>query len=533
MSFAGGCEIDPKSIAFDNDPEKGVFQPNTEAILNFRYTAWGYGGKPYEYIVFELRRKITDSGELSAPSLFITRVKAQKAHGIARFSLPTPNSSFVLSYHEACLFTHKPLRSALHGGLVSSDGELKTILQFYESNYPGTKKLAEISSEGEIINPEIMTGDKIKPEIMTIYFKPGMKRLVDATIAAKKSPTFEWRKGTDSSPDVQDEEYAYRLDPLEDWSEYSTSKKVTYYFLVPGLYNFELRARYSIRGKRKETAIASIPMQVKEVISSPPPIKTLPKGEGLSPQFWEANRYQQSKALLIGVTQYDDQSFRPLPYVKKDMELVSGVFARHGFSIEKLENNTTKKRIKEAFQELLDHAMRGDRVIVYFSGHGTSLGASNFLVSTDCNSARKNETCIGYDWVKSWIDSLMVKKGVKHLLVVLDACHAGLGLYSKSSRPTPLEALAKYPGAHMMTAGLMEQNANIDTQVGVSIFTQKLVAGLEGQADLTKDKVITLSELLVYVQDKVSQYVFQNFNESQVPVMGKVKGAGEMLFRLP
>jgi hypothetical protein len=127
----------------------------------------------------------------------------------------------------------------------------------------------------------------------------------------------------------------------------------------------------------------------------------------------------------------------------------------------------------------------------------------------------------------------MGEKGVQHLLVVLDACQAGLGLYSKSGARTPLETLIEYPGAHMMTAGLMEQEAHVDLQDGVSVFTEYLAKGLAGAADWNHDKVITLSELLVYVQDNVAKHVSEKFNESQVPVMGKVKGAGEMLFRIP
>jgi len=72
--------------------------------------------------------------------------------------------------------------------------------------------------------------------------------------------------------------------------------------------------------------------------------------------------------------------------------------------------------------------------------HGTSLGLSNFLVSTDCNSNKKKDTCIGYDWLKGWIDKVM-DKGAQHLFVALDACQAGLGLWSKSGATTALGTL--------------------------------------------------------------------------------------------
>ena len=85
----------------------------------------------------------------------------------------------------------------------------------------------------------------------------------------------------------------------------------------------------------------------------------------------------------------------------------------------------------------------------------------------------------------------------------------------------------------MMTAGLMGQNAQIDVEKQPSVFTEMLTKGLEGQADLIKDKVLTLSELLAFVQGGVSQHIAKiNPNEQQTPNMGKVRGAGEMLFFL-
>jgi hypothetical protein len=103
---------------------------------------------------------------------------------------------------------------------------------------------------------------------------------------------------------------------------------------------------------------------------------------------------------------------------------------------------------------------------------------------------------------------------------------------SKASREIAVEALTRYPGAHMMTAGLLDQDASPDQDRRMSIFTKFLAEGLEGQADSNQDDVVTLNELLVYVQNNVSEYVKARYDKEQTPMMGKVKGAGEMLFIL-
>jgi hypothetical protein len=520
FAVAGGCEIDQKSVVFDNDPEKHTFSPDTEIVMQFQYTCWAYGGKPYEYIVFELT---TVDDPMSTAHRFITTIRAVHGVGAARFSVPYPNRSYVVSYHEAALFTYEPLVEALHGGFVTSANSATAINTFYKTNYPGTKNIATIRSSSG--GPPTDSQDT-----MTVYFKTGLKQEVDERIAGKLPPTFQWRKGEDSSPNVQNEEYSYRLDPLEDWSLYSNATKATYYLLTPGNYLFQVRARYTIQGKEKETAIASLPIDVRSLISAPPPLDE--KGEAVPPHFWEVHRYTHKSALLIAVSEYRNPTFTALPYVHNDARLFALTLQQYRFDVETLDKDTTTARVEAALNRMSDRVAPGDAVVVYFSGHGSYRGLSNFLVTTDCDPAKPEESCVTYDWLKKWIDTV-VEKGAQHALLVLDACQAGLGLYSKSEARTPLQDLFAYPGAHMMTAGLMEQEAHIDIQDGVSVFTQYLAKGLSGEADWNKDKIITLSELLAYVQNKVSKQVSDKYGESQVPVMGKVKGAGEMLFRLP
>lgn len=521
-TFAGGCEISEGSLSFDRDPQKRLFSPNTEIVFEFQYRVWAYSGKPYDYCVFELR-KFSSVGEASQPQYFVMPIHGLYGRGTTRFHLPEPNSKYILSYHEVPFFSFEALKSNIHGGFIVSSGEKRAIEQFYKNNYAGTKHLTIIQSTSDAL------GDT-QTKIMTIYFKQGLKARIDEAVAARQPPTFEWYKGEDSAKGVYGEEYSYRLRPHEDWKEYSTTKKCTYYFLTPGQYAFEVRARYTIDGQRKETAVASLPFEVAKVISVTPPVESLPKGDAISPQVLERYRYQKSTALLIGVSEFNDPTYKALPYVKNDLHLMSNVLQKHGFTIELLDKDTSKKGIEEKLNKVLNDATKDDRVIVYISAHGTSQGLLNFIVPTDANSKMKGSTCISYEWLKKWTDDLMIKKGVKHLLIILDACQAGLGLYSKSDTYTPLEVLLKYPSAHMMTAGLMEQNAQVDTQTGVSVFTQILYEGLEGKAELTDDNIITLSELLVYVQRNVSKYVKEKWNVEQVPSMGIIRGPGEMLF---
>jgi len=524
IAHAGGIHIDERSLSFDNERGKDIFEANKVITMNFLYEWFAYAGKPNAYVVFEVYKGETkgDTSHRTPLNYFITRMDREQGIGQAKFHLPEADNTYTVTYHLVPFFSNKQLPVAEYGGYVPQE-LFHEIQQYYKSNPPITERLAVLKTSN--------SGPISSSAAVAIYWRNRLQQ-IDEAVNARRPPTFEWFIGSESSPLAEEIKFAYRLDPLEDWSEYSSSTKATYYLLTPGNYTFQVKAKYTVRGIEKESAIATYPIKVKEVIAAPPPKAALVQSKSLPSEFFQESHYSNSKALLIGITKYDDRAFPPLPFVVKDIKLLETVLLEYKFSIEKLVGENTRDGIKKKMNDFIASSQKGDRAILYFSGHGTSYGAMNYLAPSDCDTKRKVDTCLSYDDLKSWIDRLMTEKEVRHLLVVLDACQAGLGLYSKSSNVTPIEQLAKYPGAHMMTAGLMDQEAQIDIQEGVSVFTQKLVNGLQGAADLIPDKVITLSELLVYVQDQVSTQVMERYGKEQIPVMGKVKGAGEMLFLL-
>ena len=74
---------------------------------------------------------------------------------------------------------------------------------------------------------------------------------------------------------------------------------------------------------------------------------------------------------------------------------------------------------------------------------------------------------------------------------------------------------------------MANQLAQIDPALGMSTFTYYLADGLNGNADiLGNNGLITLSELFVYVQYKVAERT----QSKQIPMLGRIRGDGEMLF---
>jgi tetratricopeptide (TPR) repeat protein len=102
----------------------------------------------------------------------------------------------------------------------------------------------------------------------------------------------------------------------------------------------------------------------------------------------------------------------------------------------------------------------------------------------------------------------------------------GAGLFSRDR--TYLEEVTRRTARQILTAGGADQLVSDEGPDGHSVFTWALLQGLQGQADLDGNGVITASELGAYISPIVSQFA------KQTPTVGNFVGSegGEFLFEL-
>jgi len=238
----------------------------------------------------------------------------------------------------------------------------------------------------------------------------------------------------------------------------------------------------------------------------------------------------KSRALLIGVTKYEDKQFGPLPFTVADVTRLEATLKATGFDeVTPIQGSLTKAQITKAIDQFTRAASKDERLLIYISTHGfaDSLDKTRgYIVSTDCNT-KQPSTCLSLQELDSMLEPVLRadSKPVRHLLVLLDTCSSGLGVIAKSGRYSELSVAAK-EGSHLMTAGLADQEAEQDPGLGMSTFTYYLDEGLSGRADYTQDGVVSLSELLVYVRYNVANRT----GGRQTPMVGRLNGAGEMIF---
>jgi hypothetical protein len=420
------------------------------------------------------------------------------------------------------------------GASIRSQGKNVTILNAAEEHQL-KNHLYQYSSRVREVGSLRVVSNESRPTLpFTLYLKVNDKALVlEAKVApgfSKDPLKFSWYATPHYTGEIQ---YKYRLAPEEDeWSVWSSQTETRYYFINAGAHVFEVAARYkNASGQWREVPMVSYDFDLKRAFVSKPIMKVVSgPTDNSNLQNIDINAlYQDSKALLIGIGEFREKRLEPLIYVNEDIRRMEGVLKRLKFDVNTLTGHVTKKDILDAIDRLTDSAGAKDRIIIYFSTHGftdKTVKSRGYIAPYDCNLNDVQNSCIELDALEVHLHK-MIDKPVKHLLVILDACSAGLGVIAKNINYQEVR-IATRNGSHMLTAGMADQTARMDPYLKMSTFTHYLVQGLSGEADLIEDKVISISELLLYVRYQVAK----GTDGAQTPMMGRVSGAGEMIFKL-
>jgi hypothetical protein len=274
----------------------------------------------------------------------------------------------------------------------------------------------------------------------------------------------------------------------------------------------------------------------------PPPVRAdQPPTTASSPAPGEPkhNFYRDSWAVIIGINDYEH--WPKLRYAVNDANGIEEVLtSKFGFkkeNIRKLLNgDATRQRIMQVLgDELTDSnkVQREDRVFFFFAGHGTTRTFEDgrqvgFIVPVDADQNNYVSTAISMAQIREASDLIPAK----HVYFVMDSCYSGLalsrgsGAYSKDR--SYLDEITRRTARQILTAGGADQQVADDGPNGHSVFTWAVLQGLQGEADLDGNGVITASELGAYVSPIVAKFA------NQTPAVGNLVGSegGEFVFEL-
>ena len=237
---------------------------------------------------------------------------------------------------------------------------------------------------------------------------------------------------------------------------------------------------------------------------------------------WQKNHY----AVVIGIEQYR-QRLPKVDFAARDASVMREYLTKTlGYPDENviiaLNEHASKSDLEKYIEQWLpNHVEKDSTVFVYYSGHGAPnpKTGEGFLVPYDGDPTFLEVT--GYS-LKRLYENLG-KLPAREVLVVLDSCFSGAGgrsVIAKGTRPVVVSAEnpALLSGKTLvLSASAGDQVSNTyDTQAH-GLLTYFFLRGLQGEADLNKDKTIDLQELFAYVKPAVQRTARRDYNTDQVP----------------
>lgn len=236
----------------------------------------------------------------------------------------------------------------------------------------------------------------------------------------------------------------------------------------------------------------------------------------LHAQLFSLDEEGATWAVVYGISEY--QEVPSLKYADKDAQ----EFAKYLTDYAKVPAANIRLRVnKEATTGniwtdlgwLKEKSQKGDRAIIYFSGHGsketqTSLGMG-FLLTYNSPKTNYPAGAFGIQYLKAMVNDISQKGAT--VLLITDACRSGM------ISENPLQGMSD------ATASLKEQFVN-EIKIlscepgqlswedarwggGRSVFSYKLIEGLTGAADADKNGQITLLEIENYLESSVPREV--------------------------
>ncbi len=231
--------------------------------------------------------------------------------------------------------------------------------------------------------------------------------------------------------------------------------------------------------------------------------------EGAPPKLQTIPR---SYAVIVGVSRYQKLPENwQLQYAERDSQSIYTVAISPEGGNFKQENvhvlqgaKATLAGLRHEIDEWLPSVAKdGDRVLIYFAGHGLVYGGKGYLAPYDIDLADIAAT--GYP-MEELAATIGTKIHATSKILFTDACHSG------AISPADTETLnGKLASLNRSLFSLTASRASErsfesgDLEGGHGVFTYYVVKGMGGAADSSRDGIVTADELAEYVHTQVRE----------------------------
>ena len=387
---------------------------------------------------------------------------------------------------------NKYIRWRLGGDLFSPD-------QFFDEFYrPG---LFALIMNGQKVDETWIPGEFNKPPVVTILEPQNETTTADDQITVKLAITGEKANIKDIRLFVNGKRIAgsktisvgHKSERNQNLIEYNVD-------LIPGE-NVIMATAYNSNNFASKQAIAYVYCESKE---------------SKKPDLY---------MLGVGISRYNDSTL-DLKYASIDAQEFIHTIESGGkklfdsIHVTMLQDDeATGGNIFREMQNIANNSKIEDVVVFFFSGHGITLNEQYYFIPYELVYNQDSdifEKAVSHTQIKDIIMSVKARK----TLFVIDTCGSGGMVFAMRglAEKRALTLLAKSTGAFMIAASSDSQEAIETANLKHGILTHSLIEGLTGAADKSpEDGMITIMELMPYIQQRVPEYAEEHFNRRQYP----------------
>lgn len=205
---------------------------------------------------------------------------------------------------------------------------------------------------------------------------------------------------------------------------------------------------------------------------------------------------KQTKAILIGVSEFQDKSFVNAPPIKNNVEKLADILHDENIlglpekRILVLNKNENHNEILRAIREFVGDKSDdfADTVIFYFAGHGYKTDNDEFFLVTQ-NTDKDDIDITSIPW-KKIKDILEKGNGIQQRLYILDACHSGAAALGENDTETEIAE-----GSLLIAAAKADEKSYFNSTDPYTHFTNAFINILENGIDKTDAQQIDTNSL--------------------------------------
>ncbi len=264
-----------------------------------------------------------------------------------------------------------------------------------------------------------------------------------------------------------------------------------------GLVLFAVSAFAQTQQTQGQTQQRDLKIEKIEDAGAPPKLQTIPR----------------SYAVIVGISRYQNLPEKlQLQYAERDAQSIytiaispeGGNFKQENVHVLEGSKASLANVRHEIGEWLPSVAKEGDRVLIYFAGHGFVYGGKGYLAPYDFDMNNIGGTGYPMDELGAAIGS---KIHATSKILLTDACHSGaISPEDTENLNGKLENLN--PSLFSLTASRAREQSFESPQLdgGHGVFTYYVVQGMGGAADVApRDGVVTADELSEYVHTQVRE----------------------------